>query len=165
MTSWHHAADLVDAARRQRGRDDPDGVGVDGASNVTFSKVPEGAVRDIQAMIEACSAEQAKPYVALLQIIQVQQTRAFGFLAELSNPRASGSVDYCRGQVVSSAEVYARASALFDHARDEGAESDTKVSRREVSRALFVSRIFEFQYPEIAQVADRYFGPREPGLE
>lgn len=161
MSSWHEAARRIQAGPFEQtfGEDMGEGGAPDPAG-VTFSTVPDAAVRDIQAMVEACSAAEAKPYVALLQVLQVQQTRANGYRADINSPRAVMAAEYCLGQVIETAEVYARASQLFNHARDRSAEDETPVTRQQIGTALYLARAYEDLYPDLKRVADRMFGPR-----
>ncbi|WP_174087214.1 hypothetical protein [Brevundimonas vesicularis] len=166
MTSWREAARRLQASPFDQMFGERMGEpGVPDAADVVFSKVPESAVRDIQSMIEACSEEQAKPYVALLQVLQVQQTRAAGYVADINSPRSTMAAEYCFGQVVETAEVYARASELFNHARDENAEEATPVSRRQIGTALYLARAYEDLNPDLTRVADRMYGAGTPAVE
>lgn len=166
ISSWREAAHRIQADPFERAFGEGMGEsGVPDPADVVFSKVPDSAVRDIQAMIEACSKEEAKPYVALLQVLQVQQTRAAGYVADINSPRSAMAAEYCLGQVVETAEVYARASELFDHARDEEAQNETPVTRRQIATALYLARAYEDLYPDLAQIADRRYGARMPAVE
>lgn len=75
------------------------------------------------------------------------------------------AAEYCLGQVVETAEVYARASELFDHARDEEAQNETPVTRLQIATALYLARAYEDLYPDLAQIADRRYGARMPAVE
>lgn len=156
--AWRDAAAIMQD--QPIGRPGLHGEGGAAAAAVTFGTAPDDAIRDVQAMIEASSAETAKPYVALLQVLQVQQTRALGYAADVGNPMGGLSAYYCLSQVIATAEVYARASELFDHARDQEAEDSTLVARREITRALLASGIYENIDAEITRLADLQFGPR-----
>lgn len=163
MSSWREAARRIEAGPFERTFGENMGEpGVPDPADVVFLKVPDSAVRDIQAMIEACSKDEAKPYVALLQVLQVQQTRAAGYVADINSPRSAMAAEYCLGQVVETAEVYARASDLFEHARDEGAQNETQVSRQQIGTALYLARAYEDMYPGLAGIADRKYGVRMP---
>lgn len=166
MSSWHEAARRIQAGPFERtfgeGMGEP---GVPDPAEVLFSAVPDPAVRDIQAMIEACSQEQAKPYVALLQVLQVQQSRTRGYIADINNPQAIMTDEYCLGQVIETAELYARASELFDHARDDKAESETQVTRQQIRTALYMARAYEAMYPDLARIADRRYGAQAAAPE
>jgi hypothetical protein len=161
MGSWLEAARRLQADPYEAAIGEEMGEpGVPDPAGVSFRKAPEGAVRDVQAMIEACDEEHAAPYVALLQVIQVQQARALGYSAQITDPRAAMTVEYCYGQVVETAEVYARASDLFDHARDKKAEDDNPVDRGQIGTALNLAKAYETLHPDLVRVADRKYGVR-----
>lgn len=159
MASWREAARRLQASPFERMFGDRMGEpGVPDAADMVFSKAPESAVQVIQSMIEASSEEHAKPYVALLQVLQVQQTRAAGFVADINSPRATMAAEYCFGQAVRTAEVYARASELFNHARDRDAEAATPINRQQIGTALYLARAYEDLNPDLARLADRMYG-------
>lgn len=159
MASWREAARRLQATPIERVFGEKMGEpGVPDPADVIFTKAPEGAIRDIQAMIEASTEEQARPYIALLQSLQVQQSRALGYSADINSPRASMAPEYCFGQVVETAEVYARASDLFDHARNTEAEDAHPISRSQIGTALYLAKAYEDLNPDLVRVADRKYG-------
>lgn len=159
MLLWREAARRIQAGPYERTFGERMGEpGVPDPAEMVFPKVPDLPVRDIQAMIEACSKAQARPYIALLQVLQVQQSRAAGYVADVSNPHTGITAEYCLRQVVETAEVYARASDLFDHARDKEAEEETVVTRQQIRTALNLAQFYEGANEDLTEIADRRYG-------
>lgn len=120
----------------------------------TLPVVPADIVTDLRDMIEACSSEQAQPLVELLGALQVQMSRLSGLHADLSGPKRKIVGDaYFYTVMLDSADLYARASDLFDFARaGDGAVEAAEAKRLPASRlrsALFLMSVRDDNAPEL----------------
>lgn len=101
--------------------------------DIAFPKLDREWVRDTQQMVEASVSDlAAAPYIALLQRLQVQITRARDFPSKLKSPRSVEALvtPYCYSQAAECAEVHARAKALFVTARNTQAPIMTEPALR-----------------------------------
>lgn len=75
-------------------------------ADVTFPTLPYKVVTDLQAMVEAATEEEARPYIVLLEKLQVLSARTRDDLGMDGN-----------SETLEWADIYLLASSLFDHAR------------------------------------------------
>lgn len=108
-----------------------------------FPTLDPGLVKDLCDLIEATSEKDAAPFIALLNMLQVSSARARDFIA--NGPNMTMQRIYCRSEALEAAEIYARASALFDPIRDDHLLATTKPSARQVSDALKSMQIYDSQ--------------------
>lgn len=120
----------------------------------TLPVVPSDIVTDLRDMIEACSSEQAEPLVELLGALQVQMSRLSGLHADLSGPKRKIVGDsYFYTVMLDSADLYARASDLFDFARAGPGAVDAPEAKRlpaaKLRSALFLMSVRTDNAPEL----------------
>ncbi|MFN3931634.1 MAG: hypothetical protein ACK4JY_07790 [Brevundimonas sp.] len=130
--------------------------------DIVFPRLDRSVVRDLQGMIEATFADKdASPFVALLQRIQIMESRSQGFHAKLNSPRTVEVLvgPYCFGQAAECAEVHARAKTLFRFARNDEATKSSEVTLTEIQESLYLAKAYEGSNPEVFEAAERAFGP------
>lgn len=139
------------------------------ASAFDIPSVPDGIVPDLRDMIEACSPSQAKPLVELLNVLQVQMARLRGLHADFSGPKRKIVGDsYFLTVLLDSADLYARASNLFDFARaGEGAVDVPESPRLPVEMirgALFSMSVRDDNAPELYRHIDAAYARKAEKL-
>lgn len=134
--------------------------------DVRFPSLAPSIVVSLKDMVEAAADEAAaEPYMVLLNEMQVLIARSRGFAAELVNAGGSrvNTAHYCLGQVLESAELYARAARLFDLTRAEDALARHRIYLDEINTALF-SMGFHGNDRGARELGGRYY-KRRPGGE
>lgn len=134
--------------------------------NVRFPPLPPNTVNDIQAMIEASNRTNGQPFICLLEKLQVRVTRSREFHANFNDPSSEKeySSEYCRGEVIEAAEVYAVASSQFAFARND--DVDVALAAEDVRSSLFLMGIRSDTHEAIYARVARLFPAREPeGLQ
>lgn len=105
-----------------------------------FPDLNPALVHELRDLIEACSKEDAAPYVAILNLLQVVSARASGFVEDA--PNMTGRARYCWGEAVEALELYARASNQFDQVREEDMVKATMPSIDRIHNAAKAARIY-----------------------
>ncbi|HWQ86362.1 hypothetical protein [Brevundimonas sp.] len=128
--------------------------------------VPADIITDLRDMIEACSPEQACPLVELLKVLQVQMSRLRSLHADLAGPKRKIVGDsYFLMVMLDSADLYARASNLFDFARAEDWTTEGRfaehLSASEIRSALFSMSVRDDNAPELYRHIDATFSRME----
>ena len=108
-----------------------------------FPTLDPDLVKDLCDLIEATSEKDAAPFIALLNMLQVSSARARDFISNGASMTMQRI--YCRSEALEAAEIYARASALFDPIMDDHLLTATKPSARQVSDALKSMQIYDPQ--------------------
>ncbi len=111
-----------------------------------FPPVPSNAAGELKEMIEYCQPSE-RPYISsIIREMQVQSSRLRG----MSSDSRKGSIR--RTDVISyladSVEIYARASELFEFARDPHAQVPSSVSSNSVSTAVHVMGVWNHEIME-----------------
>lgn len=136
------------------------------AEAFALPSVPADIVTDLRDMIEACSPDQAEPLVELLGVLQVQMSRLGGLHADLAGPKRKIVGDsYFLTVLLDSADLYARASALFDFARAGPDVADAPEAKRlpaeKLRSALFLMSVRADNAPELYRHIDAIYPPAE----
>jgi hypothetical protein len=96
---------------------------------------PPGVVDRVASLIENCEPDQMRPFVLLLERIQIQHASAKGvkFRAAMENGVARTDIISC---LVELAKIYARCSRLFKYARAEKLSSVEITNADDVKQAV-----------------------------
>jgi len=111
-----------------------------GVLSAPFPELDSALVHELRDLIEACSEEDAAPYVAILNLLQVISAKAGGF--ERDAPNMTGRARYCWGETIEALELYARASNQFDTVRKEHIVNATMPSIDRIHNAAKAARIY-----------------------
>ncbi|MNR93877.1 hypothetical protein D3C72_249430 [compost metagenome] len=122
---------------------------------VAFPELDSNLVHELRDLIEASSEEDADPYVAILNLLQVLTARARGF--EKDVPNMTGRDRYCWGEAVEALELYSRASNQFDPVRKDEIVRATTPSRDRILNASRSAKIYGHR--QIIEMIDRRYPP------
>ena len=130
--SRHPVASVIP---ERMGDDPPPGI-----EDVVFPSLSLTIVASLKEAVEAANDDvEAEPYMILLNDIQVLVARSRSFLGENSGDVRNlvNADEYCIGQVVEAAELYARAARLFEPTRVPDANQSLPIFYEEITSALY----------------------------
>lgn len=116
----------------------------DAAIPVIESYSPE-VMNGFKEMIEYSTPDERVFYSRLLVSMQVQSSRILGLRSEHDRQHTIVFRSNIEAYILGEAEVYARASALYDFARGASEVVPSRITRRQVGKALFVLGLHELQ--------------------
>lgn len=117
---------------------------------------PDEAIRQLRDAIENGSNELSLDVSLLLARIQVQRSRISEVISQALGTGRTGLLVLSTNletYIVDSAEIYARAAALFDYARRRS-EHTTKIETPSVIQALKLMGFDDFTHPRVFERAD-----------
>ena len=120
-----------------------------------FPQLPMDAVQHLRATIELSGPDDLEIYSALIGKLQVQAARLRTLTREASTLGVSRNT--LDSSVLDVAEVYVRASLLFDYARFEAERPTGRVTVSRISTALHGMGVFSNLHEVVCRKAAVYF--------
>ncbi|MBY5760931.1 hypothetical protein HFO07_30525 [Rhizobium leguminosarum] len=122
----------------------------------TFPDLPPGAIESLKEFIEYSSEQDRKFVAALVSKIQVQMARLQGMRSD--HPRGTMVLRAnIEDHILDAAEIYGRASALFNFARGDSDEMPTQLNAVDVYPALSAFGIWDMSREGLAERISRRF--------
>ena len=120
--------------------------------------VPQEQLMAIRDMIGELPIEKSRALARLLAEIQVSDSRMYSLKRALLSDSGEVTVVYqVYDYMTDVADIYARAAALFDYARNCGPLPDEIIQPAQVISALFLMRIDDVAYPVVYDLVRRVY--------
>lgn len=130
----------------------------------TFPGLPENIITPIKEMIEAADKEDRSFIWQMLVRIQVLQSRISSLVSSHARPGSFVTSSNLEAYILDAAEIYARASRLFEFARGAAEHPPSHLINRNVAQALSTMGVFDDLHDELVRRfdldTDRKWGER-----
>ncbi len=126
-----------------------------------FPELPVEAVHHLKLVIELSGKEDRAIYASLVGRLQIQSSRLRGLQREMA--RAPVRQNSIEGRALDAAEVYARASLLFEYGRFESDRPNADLRIENLANALHGMDVFSHDNLLLKR-AKTYFQFREDGV-
>lgn len=129
-----------------------------------FPDMPSSMVQGLREIIEHGGDDIRKPVAKLLGELQVQNARITDMWADIPNENHATTASNVEDYLIDCAIIYARASSMYDFARERAVTIPDSLSEADIKSALHQVGIWDYANVRIFETVGRRYSARGDGL-